>query len=607
MLKFAKSLRFRFYSLSIVFLAGLACMISYVTVRSMVSTVTEISAENGLPIVEKVAEGIDAERFKDFAATLDMTNPWFLEIQRWMFDIKDNSGAVYLYTMDRTASGAYRFVIDGSAPLDRPDDLSAPGDEENTAGYGDAFFRCFDEGVATSTELVYQQGWGWLISIYAPIKDSAGNVVGIVGCDYSGETLHEAILKFIRTQLIVGALSLILAIALISFLSSLVFGRIKRISEPFGKLSQGKGDLTVSIPVQGSNEISILAENFNSFQETLRGMVLAIKESVSNLKAMGETLYEDSGKTEEATLSLVDDLEGIKSCASRQDGMSAETFREISELEKRIESLDYQVVSQSKSLNAAVKSIHGMTDGLAEMGLTIEKIAAEYRTLVADSERGMELEGRVASLVEEVIRHSEGLSEANTLIKAIADQTNLLAMNAAIEAAHAGEAGKGFAVVADEIRKLASTSLDQSHSISGLLQDIGGQLSGIVEATERSLESFSGINGKIGTLDGMVNALFKSISRQNGDSQRVLGNIGSVDSGFAIVSRESHSIAEEVTAMHAQVEALRDASRDILDSVSHAHGTADRLRGIVSGFGMAAELNNESLNGVSGAVDQFTV
>ena len=333
--------------------------------------------------------------------------------------------------------------------------------------------------------------------------------------------------------------------------------------------------MTVSIPVQGSNEISVLAENFNGFQETLRGMVLAIKESVSNLQAMGETLYEDSGKTEEAALSLVDDLEGIKSCASRQDGMSAETFKEISELEKRIESLDYQVVSQSKSLNAAVKSIHGMADGLAEMGLTIEKIAAEYRTLVADSERGMELEGRVASLVEEVIRHSEGLSEANTLIKAIADQTNLLAMNAAIEAAHAGEAGKGFAVVADEIRKLASTSLDQSHSISGLLQDIGGQLSGIVEATERSLESFSGINGKIGTLDGMVSALFKSISRQNGDSQRVLDNIGSVDSGFAIVTRESHSIAKEVTAMHAQVEALRDASRDILDSVSHAPGTTD--------------------------------
>ena len=89
MFKFTKSIRFRFYFFSIAFLAGLAFMISYATVRSMVSTVTDISAENGLPIVNKVAQGIDAGRFQDFAATLDMTNPWFLEIQRWMLEIKD--------------------------------------------------------------------------------------------------------------------------------------------------------------------------------------------------------------------------------------------------------------------------------------------------------------------------------------------------------------------------------------------------------------------------------------------------------------------------------------------------------------------------------------
>ena len=91
----------------------------------------------------------------------------------------------------------------------------------------------------------YQEDWGWLISIYAPIKDSAGSVVGIVGCDYSGDTLYAAIRKFIRTQLLVGAVSLLLAIALISLLSSLVFGRIRKISEPFAKLSQG--DLVLAL------------------------------------------------------------------------------------------------------------------------------------------------------------------------------------------------------------------------------------------------------------------------------------------------------------------------------------------------------------------------
>ncbi len=607
MFKFAKSLRFRFYLFSVLFLLGISTLISYVTIRSMKSTVTDVFAENGLPLLERVVTRLDPERYKRLCETLDPEDPWYEDARLWMLDLKQASSAVYLYTMARDEDGVYRFIIDGSAPPDDEENFSPLGTEEDVSDYGEAIFKTYDTGTSHWSDLEYQEEWGWLISVYAPIKDSSGTVIGIVGCDFSGDTLERSIQSFLRTQFIIGGIGLALVLGLIGFLSSIIFTPIRKIAEPIGRISSGKGDLTLLVPVRGDHEISKLAKGFNLFQETLRGMIVSLRDSVSDLQLIDTTLSDDSAKTMEETLALAKDLEGIKEFASRQDSMSAGTFTGISELERRIGSLDAQVSAQTASLKAAVRSIEGMASSLKDMDRIIGDISREYHGLVSDSERGMELEGVVTERVQEVIRHSEGLSEANTLIKAIADQTNLLAMNAAIEAAHAGDAGKGFAVVADEIRKLASTALDQSHSISVLLTDIGGQLTGIVDATGHSLESFSGINGKIGTIDGMVSGLYDQISRQSGDSRTVLENIDTVEKGFAVTSEESHSIADEVSSMRVQLDELTRAAKDILESVEHAHHTSDRLRGIVSGFGMASQTNSESIGGMNEIIGQFKV
>lgn len=162
-------------------------------------------------------------------------------------------------------------------------------------------------------------------------------------------------------------------------------------------------------------------------------------------------------------------------------------------------------------------------------------------------------------------------------------------------------------LVADEIRKLASTSLDQSRSISLLLSDIGTQLSGIMEATKRSLESFSGINGKIGSINSMVTVMVEQISDQNRESRKVLDNIGDVDGGFSVITGESDSISAEVSSMHRQLESLRAAAKEILERVGHAHSTSDELQGIVSGFGRASRENRESLEILSEFVNKFKV
>ena len=129
----------------------------------------------------------------------------------------------------------------------------------------------------------------------------------------------------------------------------------------------------------------------------------------------------------------------------------------------------------------------------------------------------------VGEFIKEVDRQSELLLEANEVISSIADQTNLLAMNAAIEAAHAGDAGRGFAVVADEIRKLAETSSEQSKDIASNLTKIKSVIETVVENTERATVSFETMNKSINNVTELQDAVLGSITEQSAGTNEEIG------------------------------------------------------------------------------------
>jgi methyl-accepting chemotaxis protein len=131
----------------------------------------------------------------------------------------------------------------------------------------------FDIGSNYHSGLEFQQGWGWLVTIAVPIKDSGGSVVGIVACDFNGAMLYSQITPFVLKQLIIMALCLIIGALMVVFLSRLVFSPIRMISGPMTEISRGAGNLTVQIPVKSENEIMGLAVSFNAFMRKLRDMI----------------------------------------------------------------------------------------------------------------------------------------------------------------------------------------------------------------------------------------------------------------------------------------------------------------------------------------------
>jgi methyl-accepting chemotaxis protein len=403
------------------------------------------------------------------------------------------------------------------------------------------------------------------------------------------------------------ALCLIIGALMVVFLSRLVFSPIRMISGPMTEISRGAGNLTVQIPVKSENEIMGLAISFNAFMRKLREMISAICAALLALTKTGSTLKDDAEKLDGTLEDVAQNIDGIKGLALRQDSMTTESFHDIASLEKNMEALNGEITTESAALTQSFAAIEEMSANIEAINKTIGKISGQYRSLVGDSERGLKIQEDVSDKISSVLKHSEGLSEANSLIQTIADQTNLLAMNAAIEAAHAGEAGKGFAVVADEIRKLAATSLAQSTSIKKLLTDILSLIGAIVKASDSSRESYNGINEKIGAINTMVLELQSSMDEQSIGSREILETISAVKASYSSVTSGAETIRQEAKSVYSEIEELRKAANEIAVKVDHAKVQTDAMRAICETFGDMTAENDRNIRNLSDIVGQFVI
>jgi methyl-accepting chemotaxis protein len=406
--------------------------------------------------------------------------------------------------------------------------------------------------------------------------------------------INEPVLSMLRISLIISAVML-LAVAAMSFLIA------RSISKPLGYMTEaftalGDGDLTRQVNLKRKDEIGDMAKVFNKTVENIKSLVLAIKNQTSSLFSIGNDLASNMTETAAAINEITANIQSIKSRVINQSASVTETNATMQQISASIEKLNGHVDRQGSSVAQSSSAIEEMLANIQSVSHTLIKNAGNVKELTDASEVGRSGLQEVAADIQEIARESEGLLEINAVMENIASQTNLLSMNAAIEAAHAGEAGKGFAVVADEIRKLAENSGEQSKTISTVLKKIKDSIDKITKSTNSVLSKFEAIDNSVRTVSDQEENIRNAMEEQGTGSKQILGAIGNLNEVTRMVRDGSAEMLEGSEQVIRESRNLEAVTQEITSGINEMATGADQINVAVNHVNAISGENKESIN-----------
>ena len=389
------------------------------------------------------------------------------------------------------------------------------------------------------------------------------------------------------------------------FLSKSITKPILKVGNLLNEIAEGDGDLTQRLDIKTNDEIADVSKNFNIFSENLNILISNIKKSSESLATTGNTLQSNMESTAAAVNEIAANVNSSSKLFDNQESSVNETATAVEQISRAMESLNNMIENQSSSVTESSASIEQMVANINNVNKVFSVLGENYKQLVETSNEGKKKLNIVNTQVNEISVQSANLMETNHVISGIAAQTNLLSMNAAIEAAHAGEAGKGFAVVADEIRKLAENSASQSKEISQKLGAVKEVIDSIVDSSQKAEETFDLIMDVVTNIDNLRYEVENSMSEQIQGSKQILEAIANINTITESVRNGSLEMNNGVMQITNELENFKRTNSEVVNSYKEITNGTNDINNSINGVKNIADTTNEVISEIKRELSRF--
>lgn len=381
------------------------------------------------------------------------------------------------------------------------------------------------------------------------ITDFSGNPIGVLEITLDRTSYVNAISQAKYTTLFI-ALAVIIAGLFVAYkIACTIAAPIKSAVDAMNEIASGDGDLTKRLDEDGKDEVALLGQAFNRFAEKVRVMVEQVSGSTSQLAAAAEEMSMITGDTNTGVQKQQAETEMVATAMNEMTSTVQEVARHATEASEAAQSADTETQEGKMVVQKAVDTINSLATEIEAATSVISKLESD----------------------------SENIGSVLDVIRGIAEQTNLLALNAAIEAARAGEQGRGFAVVADEVRTLASRTQESTQEIQTMIESLQNGSRNAVKAMGKSQEQSQ----------QSVEQALKAQSSLDAITEAV-ATISTMNIQIASAAKEQSSVSEEINKnvvnISQVVEQTAEGAQQTLTASHELANLASELQGLVGQF-----------------------